>query len=52
MLYADEGSIPFLKTNQSFSSKFKVNLKGRFKNILSAFCPLIDFKIEKVMCDK
>jgi len=30
---------------------FKANLKSRFTNILSSFCPLIDFKIEKVICD-
>jgi len=26
-------------------------MKSRFTNILSAFCPLINFKIEKVICD-
>jgi hypothetical protein len=29
-----------------------VNLKARFTNKLFDVCPLIDFKIEKVICDK
>lgn len=29
-----------------------MNLKVRFTNKLFDVCPLIDFKIEKVICDK